>query len=182
MKHQSQPINAETSFPNDSLDSERENALKVFDKAKSLFPCEAWIQVSERIFMAESRTPKSDEQREVLAKELIQARLLEQWGRTVYLLPEKKEFNVKHPDAIVDDTVMEFKTITGGIRQIGERFNEAREKADTVFFKINSALSKREVARKLAGVISKRGYTSGKVIAYFTETEEVCYWNVDGLT
>jgi hypothetical protein len=103
-------------------------------------------------------------------------------GYTVYLLPEKKEFNVKHPDALVDGTVMEFKTITGGIRQIGERFNEAREKAGSVFFKINSALSNREVARKLAGVIRTRGYTGGKVIAYFTETEEVCHWNVDSLT
>jgi hypothetical protein len=163
------------------VNSPQENARKASDKAKTLFPDETWVQISERVFMARSRTPKSDEQQEVLAKELVQARLLESWGSTVYLLPEKKEFGVKHPDAAVDGFVMEFKTITGGIRQIGERFNEARAKADTVFFKIDSALSKHSVARKLAGIISKRAYKGGKVIAYFTGTGETCYWNIDDL-
>jgi hypothetical protein len=157
------------------------NAQKAREMVEYLFPDETWIPEAEGVFRAYSRTPKSDDQRHVLDKEITQARILAGLGSVIYLLPEV-EFGKKHPDAVVDGVIMEFKTITGSIRQVGERFNDARKKANHVFFKIDSALSKHSVARKLAGIISKRGYQGGKIIAYFSATGEICYWNIDDLT
>ncbi|MDR3289508.1 MAG: hypothetical protein LBT22_08785 [Peptococcaceae bacterium] len=55
------------------------------------------------------------------------------------------------------------------------------EKADSVFLKIDSGLSRREVSRKLAGIIAQKGYCGGLVIVYFTRTAELFRWNIDDL-
>jgi methionine salvage enolase-phosphatase E1 len=102
----------------------------------------------------------------------------------VYLLPESVDparDGVKHPDAIVDGSVVEFKTITGKVRQIEEHFKESRKKANIVFFKIDSPLSKEAVIKKLEGVILQKGYHGGQVIAYFSETAQLYYWDIDDL-
>jgi hypothetical protein len=88
---------------------------------------------------------------------------------------------VKHPDAVVDGLVMEFKTVTGNIRKIAENFKAAREKAENVFLKIDAPLSRHAVTRRLSGVIRSKGYTFGVIWTYFTNTGEMNYWAVDDL-
>ena len=131
--------------------------------------------------MAASRSPRSNRQAEILNQELAQARILSTKGHSVYLLPESGPRKTKHPDAIVDGLIMEFKTVTGNERKIKEKFKEAREKAENVFLQIDPLFSRRTVARKLAGTIRSKGYESGLVWVYFTQTSEMVYWTVEGL-
>jgi hypothetical protein len=159
-------------------------ARKARDRAVGLYPLETWREIEEHIFIAESREPKGKNQEQVLKKELIQARILTAQGSTVYLLPEiagPANLGEKHPDAIVDGFIMEFKTITGSIHQVEERFKDSRKKADRVFFKIDAKLSRHEVSRKLSGLISRKGYSGGVIFAYFTVTDEFAIWKVDAL-
>lgn len=168
----------------DSQPSPEDVAQRTKERAEALYPLETWLQLEERIFTAASRQPRSKNQELVLEKELVQARVLTAQGSTVYLLPEVVDpahIGIKYPDAVVDGYVMEFKTITGSVRQIEERFKESREKADRVFFKIDAPLTHHEVTRKLSGIITRKAYSGGVVIAYFTETSELFYWNVDDL-
>jgi hypothetical protein len=63
----------------------------------------------------------------ILEKELAQARILAALGHTIYLPPEQGTRKTKHPDAIVDGLIMEFKTITGNIKE-GSREFQGRQK------------------------------------------------------
>jgi hypothetical protein len=166
-------------FPLPHLDK----ALDAFNKATELFPNETWEEVYKNVHLSASRKPKNKNQQGTLNKELLQAKILADLGHTVYLLPEipDKNSGKKHPDAVMDGIIIEFKNITGSIRQVEEHFKESREKAKSVFFKIDSALSRHEVTRKLAGVIRSKGYSDGRVIVYFTKTTEIFYWNVNDL-
>jgi len=115
----------------------QENAIKADEAAKNLYPHEKWEILEAGIFIAKSRMPRSAEQINVLEKELRQARILVDRESTVYLLPESthpNEKHVKYPDAVVDGCIMEFKTVTGSIRQIEERYKEARAKTKNIFF------------------------------------------------
>jgi hypothetical protein len=163
------------------MDSAVENARKAKELAGSRYPGVSWIPVEPNIYLAPSRAPKSDEQTATLAKELVQARLLASRGHTVYLLPEDGPRKTKRPDAIVDGLVMEFKTITGNIRKVSENFKDAREKAENVFLKIDAPLGRHAVTGRLSGVIKAKGYTSGVIWVYFTNTGEMNYWTVNAL-
>lgn len=158
-----------------------ENAQKAKTRAEEYAPGEQWMEVSAGIFVAASRKPKSERQFQVLEQELVQARLLVAHGHIVYLLPEHGSRGEKHPDAIVDGLIMEFKTITGNIRKIGENYKAAMEKAENVFLKIDAPLTRHAVTRRLSGVIRVKGYPSGVIWAYFTNTGEMNYWTVDDL-
>jgi len=97
-------------------------------------------------------------------------------GSTIYLLPEtphSNEKNVKYPDAVVDGHVMEFKTVTGSIRQVEVRYKEARAKTTHIFLKIDAHLSRHDVTRKLSGYIKRKGYSGGDILAYFTQSGEL---------
>jgi hypothetical protein len=155
-----------------------ENAKKV---AFRLFPNEQWIGINQHIFMAASRAPRSDKQTEILDQELAQSRILAALGHTVYLLPEFGSRKTKHPDAIVDGIIMEFKTVSGNERKIKEKYKEAREKADNVFLQINPPFSHRTVAGKLSGSIRGKGYKFGLIWVYFKHTGKMVYWTVEGL-
>jgi hypothetical protein len=157
-----------------------ENAQKAREAAEGLFPREKWEVLEAGIFIAKSRMPRSADQINVLEKELRQARLLVERGSTTYLLPEvanPKEKRVKYPDAVVDGHVMEFKTVTGSIRQVEARYKEARAKTAYVFLKIDAHLTRHEVTRKLSGYIERKGYTGGTILAYFTRSGEFYRWN-----
>jgi hypothetical protein len=170
--------------PNDEPSQQAIRAQRAWDKAVGLFPFETWREIEERIFIAHSREPCSNGQRKTLNKELIQARILTAQGSAVYLLPEiadPTKKGEKHPDAVVDGFLMEFKTITGKVERIGEYFEDSRKKADHIFYKIDCSLSKEAVMKHLEGIILKRGYCGGQVIAYFVETSKLYYWDVDDL-
>jgi len=156
-----------------------ENANKTDDLARNLYPNEKWEPLEAGIFIAKSRMPRSAEQINVLEKELRQARILVDRGSTVYLLPEivhPVEKHVKYPDAVVDGYIMEFKTITGSIRQVEERYKEARVKSEHIFIKIDAPLSRHDVSRKLSGYIQRKGYKGGVIFVYFSESGEFFKW------
>ena len=158
-----------------------QNAKNAQELAFRLFPKEQWIGIDQHIFMAASRAPRSDRQSEILDQELSQARILAALGHTVYLLPEFGPRKTKHPDAIVDGFIMEFKTVSGNERKIKEKYKEAREKADNVFLQVDPPFSHRTVVRKLSGAIRGKGYLSGLIWVYFKHTRKMVYWTVEGL-
>jgi hypothetical protein len=157
----------------------RENAQKAKEAAKDLYPREKWEPLENGVFIAKSRRPRSTEQIHILEKELQQARILVERGSTVYLLPEislSNERHKKHPDAVVDGYIMEFKTITGSIRQVEERYKEARVKAMYIFLKIDAHLSRHEVTQKLSGYIKRKRYSGAFILVYFTQSGEFYQW------
>ena len=156
------------------------NAEKARQAAMDLYPREKWGMLENGIFISKSRMPRSAEQIHILEKELHQARILVERGSTIYLLPEiplSNEKHIKYPDAVVDGYIMEFKTITGSIRQVEVRYKEARVKAAYIFLKIDAHLSRHEVTRKLSGYIKKKGYSGGIILAYFTPSGEFYRWS-----
>jgi hypothetical protein len=157
------------------------NAQNARELAFRLFPNEQWISIDQHIFMAASRAPRSSRQSEILNGELAQARVLADMGHTVYLLPEFGPRKAKHPDAIVDEMIVEFKTVSGNERKIKEKYKEAREKADNVFLQIDPPFSHRTVAGKLSGSIRGKGYKSGLIWVYFKQTGKIVCWTVEGL-
>ena len=157
------------------------NAKIAQELAFRLFPNEQWIGIDRYIFMAASRAPRSGRQSEILGQELSQARILAALGHVVYLLPEFGPRKTKHPDAIVDGLIMEFKTVSGNERKIREKYKGAREKAENVFLQIDPPFSQRTVARKLSGTIRGKGYKSGLLWVYFKHTGKMVYWTVEGL-
>ena len=160
-------------------DIQQINAEKAKQTANGLYPREKWELLESGIFIAKSRMPRSAEQINTLEKELRQARILVVRGSTVYLLPEMSQPNEKrkkYPDAVVDGLVMEFKTVTGSIRQVEARYKEARVKTANIFMKIDANLSRHEVTRKLSGYIKRKKYSGGIIIAYFTQSGEFHRW------
>jgi hypothetical protein len=160
------------------------NAEKALQTAKGLYPYEKWEILEARIFIAKSRMPRSAEQINVLEKELRQARLLVDRGSTVYLLPENPhsgEKHIKYPDAVVDGQIMEFKTITGSIRQVEVRYKEARAKSLYIFMKIDAQISCQDFTRKLSGYIKRKGFIGGAILAYFTQSGEFQQWTEEEL-
>jgi len=157
------------------------NAQNAQELAFRLFPNEQWISIDQHIFMAASRAPRSSRQSEILDRELAQSRILAGMGHTVYLLPEFGPRKIKHPDAIVDGIIMEFKTVSGNERKIKEKYKEAREKAENVFLQIDPPFSHRTVAGKISGSIRGKGYKSGLIWVYFKQTGKMVCWTVEGL-
>lgn len=161
-----------------------ERAQKARAEASCLYPAETWREIEPSIFLARSREPKNSDQFEILEKERKQARILVKDGHTIYLLPElntSRNFGTSHPDAVVDGFVTEFKTVTGNAGEVEKRFKESRKQADNVFMRIDAPLKREEVSRQLQGLILKKNYQSGEIIAYFSETDKLYYWSVDDL-
>ena len=159
---------------------QQDNAEKARQTAINLYPREKWQLLENSIFIAKSRMPRSAEQIKVLDKELRQARILVDRGSTVFLLPETPlhgQKRIKYPDAVVDGFVMEFKTITGSIRQVEVRYKEARAKTAYIFFKIDAGLTRHEFTRKLSGYINRKGYTGGIIYVYFSQSGEFYQWS-----
>jgi len=64
---------------------------------------------------------------------------------------------------------------------VEDNFKEARKKAENVFLKIDTNLSRETVQRKLEGVILQKNYRGGLVIVYLKAAGALYYWNVDDL-
>jgi hypothetical protein len=160
---------------------QKSNAFKSQELADLLFPSVTWLKIDQSIYFASSRMPRSEEQTKILEKELTQARILAALGHTVYLLPESGPRKMKHPDAIVDGLIMEFKTVTGNERKIRENFKDARKKAQNVFLKIDADFTQEVMLKKLIGTVRRGNYSGGIVIAHFTKTGKTYYWNIDSM-
>jgi hypothetical protein len=151
--------------------------MEASDLADKLFPGEVWVEVAPGIHIATSRIPRSQDQVVIFEKELAQARILATLGHRVYLLPEIGPRKVKHPDAVVDGLIMEFKTITGNIRKVKENYKAARKKADNVFLKIDTAFTPEQVLGTLIGTLRRGNYANGLIIVYFTGLKKIYYWD-----
>jgi hypothetical protein len=62
------------------------------------------------------------------------------------------------------------------LRQVEERYKEARVKTENIYLKIDAPLSRHEVTRKLSGYIQRKGYKGGVIFAYFSQSGEFYQW------
>ena len=156
-----------------------DKAQRTQELAVSLYPLETWREIEARIFIAGEREPNSNNQKRAFEKELVQARILADMGSMVYFLPEKG--GGKHPDAVVDGYITEFKTVTGNINRIEEHYRSSRMKAERIFFKIDSDLSPEAVLSKIIDRVRKGKREGGHIIAHFTHTGKTYFWEEDRL-
>jgi len=166
-----------------------ENIQKNKTAAKSIFPNEQWVDAKliklaqegtdfeipdgiDNIIIAKSRiTPSknhssiSDNDARTLAKEIRQAKVLTDRGASVFILPKIKAADgrdIPGPDALVNGTLYEFKTVTGSIDKVESRFRESREQGENVFIRVmNPNIGKNDVLRKIYGVVNSSNYTGG---------------------
>jgi uncharacterized protein (DUF2147 family) len=102
-------------------------------------------------------------------------------GHTVYLLPEFGRRKTKHPDAVVDGLIMEFKTVSGNERKIKQNFKKARKKAENVFLKIDANFTQEAVLKGLIGTVRRGSYSGGMVIIHFSKNGKTYYWKIDSM-
>jgi hypothetical protein len=172
-------------------------------RAEQEFPQETWTHyvkgvfeggrlfVGEHIFIAGSRQPKSNAQRQTIWKEIKQCHLLVGRGKTVYLVPEEGVLGQKHYDAIVDGRPTELKWVTGNRNAIGDNFSDALKKftVDTqntlrgnVFLLIDGEpIARDSLRRVLAGKIRKGTNYEGTVTCYVTASAETHVWALGSL-
>jgi len=157
--------------------------------AKKAFPHEQWVNAAlikleqkgpdfeipngiDNIRIAKSRVTPSKKHRSIsdndartLAKEIRQAKVLTDRGASVFILPKRKAEDgsyIPGPDALVNGTLYEFKTITGSIKRIETRFRESREQGQNVFIRImNPHISRSDVIQKVYSVVNSPEYTGG---------------------
>lgn len=145
--------------------------------AKKLFPKETFSE-SNGIFVSDERNPKNKMQKTVFDKEMKMAQVARSFGHEVYFPSEKK--SGKNPDAIMDGMLVEFKNITGGIKAVGKRFNEAMKQSNNVFLNIESDLQIHDVFKKIMGEIKARGYKTGKIFIHWNG--KMFLWEVEKFT
>ena len=165
-----------------------ENLKKNETAAQIAFPNERWVNASsiklrtdaeyeipknaDRIMVAQSRlTPSrgrpaiSDNDARTLAKELRQAGVLTNKGASVFILPKMRGVDSRYipgPDALVNGSLYEFKTVTGSIGKVEHRFRESRAQGQNVYIRVmNTNITRGDIIRKLYGVINDPNYTSG---------------------
>jgi len=158
--------------------------------AIEMFPSETWLNLEEIIFnhielpnnaagikIAKGKLPQNMHEEKDLLKEIKSAIILKDKRLTVTLIPRIKRPDGKGffpgPDAIVNGTLFEFKTVTGSMDKVGARFRDSREQGENVFIRIeNPNLTKPRVVSYLARFIRndryKGGY-KGKLILSFGE-------------
>jgi len=141
------------------------------------------LVIPEDVKIAESRMPRSAEQRRTLIKELRQASMLTEEGNSVYLIPERGAYGEKSKDAIVNGTLFEFREITGKARTLEWEFGDAKEKGNetNVLISIESNISKHEVRRRIGMVLERHPEYTGKIIVTFNEGKIKYYWDTNDL-
>ena len=173
------------------------DTLKTKEAARTFFPDEKWEDASslkfvhsgEELFLlpdmvgirvARSRLTGLKNDEEILVKEIKQAKILADTGSSIYLLPKLKDKDgrfIKGPDAIINGTFYEFKTITGTIRKVEERFRESRYQCENVYLKIdNIKITKTDVDLKIKAILHDINYykgTNGHLIFYLAKTKEI---------
>jgi len=166
-----------------------ENMRKNEAAAKSAFPNEQWINASSlkikqkapgfeipknlnnikiaksRITPSKNRKTISDNDAKTLAKEIRQAKVLTDRGASVFILPKVKSADgrdISGPDALVNGTLYEFKTITGALKRLETRFRESREQGENVYIRfMKEGITKNDVMDKMYRIINNREYTGG---------------------
>jgi hypothetical protein len=139
--------------------------------------------IPKGVKVAESRMPRSPDQRDILRKELRQASILAKKGNSVYLIPECAGYGVRPKDAVVNGVLYEFREIKGNARTLEWEFGYAKEKkgADTnIFISIESKISKNEAQRRIGMVLERHPEYTGKIVVSFnalTPEEKIYFWD-----
>jgi len=147
--------------------------------AKKEFPDETWVradnlklhhvnmpQSATGILVARSRLPINKQEELDFLKEIKSAIILKDLGASVTLIPRIKRPDGKGflpgPDAIVNGSLFEFKTVTGKINKVGRRFAESRIQGNNVYIRVeNPRHTKAGVVRELVGLINDKNYSGG---------------------
>jgi hypothetical protein len=146
---------------------------------KKEFPNETWVGADKLkldhvsmpkdaagIFVAKSRLPINKQEELDFIKEIISAIKLKNLGSSVTLIPRIKRPDGKGflpgPDAIVNGSFFEFKTVTGKINKVGRRFAESRMQGNNVYIRVeNTRHTKAGVVKELIGLINDKNYSGG---------------------
>jgi hypothetical protein len=155
--------------------------------AKKEFPYETWVGTDNLklnhvsmpkdaagILVARSRLPINKQEELDFLKEVISAIKLKNLGFSVTLIPRIKRPDGKGflpgPDAIVNGSFFEFKTVTGKINKVGRRFAESRIQGNNVYIRVeNPRHTKAGVEKELVRLIKDKNYSGGyKGIVVFT--------------
>jgi len=174
-----------------SIEQQRihENNRKNEAVAREMFPNEQWVDASSfkieqqgpdfelpknldnvkvaksRIIPSKNKKTISDNDAKTLAKELRQAGVLTSRGASVFITPKLRNAqgrDVPGPDALVNGTLFEFKTVTGSIDKVESRFRESRSQGQNVFIRVmNPNVTKYNIIRKMYNVLNDPKYTGG---------------------
>jgi len=182
-------ISAKTAFPNEKfIDA---SLYKInqkgpdFEVPKNL---ENIKIAKSRLIPTKEKSYISDNDAKILAKELRQAAILTCRGSSVYLIPKIKDAqgrDVPCPDALVNGTLYEFKTITGSLGKVEKHFRNSRNQCSNVFLRImNHDISRDHVISKLKQTLNDPKYTGGikgRLIIHLESTGKTYYLNIKDL-
>jgi len=118
------------------------------------------------IMVATSKLPVNMQEGLEFLKEITSAMVLKSKGASVTLIPRIRRLDGKGflpgPDAIVNGSLYEFKTVTGKIKKVGRRFIESREQGNNVYIRVDNPRHTRAgVIKTLSGIINNSDYTGG---------------------
>jgi len=123
-----------------------------------------------------------------LAKELRQARVLTSRDASVYLVAKTKDAQgreVPGPDALVNGTLYEFKTITGSIGKVEKHFRHSRVQSQNVFLRImRPDISKSMVISKIQQTLADpkyKGGTKGRLVLHLEGTGRTYFLQIKDL-
>ena len=167
-----------------------DETFKKLSDVRGLFTTVSLPQNLDNIYIAESRmkysSPKDRLEKEAITlKEVMQSKLFTDIGNTLFLSPEKGLFQQPTIDGFLNGWETELRNITGHSRQITERFRDAvvRKEAKFVYLNIdNPKITVDETIKKIKIVMGNNPtLTNIRVIAYFTDTRILKFWNTDYL-
>jgi hypothetical protein len=177
----------------------RLNAEKSCALASLLFPHETWISVEANIWVAKSRFTEKYREPDKWEREMSQVRILTYKGSAAYFLPEsekKDEPGKRHPDMVLDGTILEIKSVCGTIKTLGQEFKRGYKQGQSllfanlpadyplrehsVFIHLTSDLKMEAVRAKIAGELKTR-MDKGSFICFFEKTGVLYTWTYEEL-
>jgi len=175
------------------------NYKKSLALAGDLFPDEEWIATEPNIWVAKSRLSQRIREPVKWDKEMSQARILTSRGSVAFFLPEsekEQEPNKRHPDTIIDGTIMELKVVSGTIKTLGLEFKRGYKQgksllktnlpvnypsqSHSVFIQLSSDIKVKAVKAKIAGELKER-LDDGNFLCFFEKTGEFYNWSYKDL-
>jgi len=162
--------------------------------ATALFPHEQWIPTEPNIWVAKSRLIEKKREPEKWEREMSQVRILTSRGSVAYFLPEsekKGDPGKRHPDMVLDGTILEIKTVSGTIKTLGLEFKRGYKQGKSlllanlpanyppqghsVFIHVISDIKMEAVRAKIAGELKNR-MDKGSFICFFDHPKELYFW------
>jgi hypothetical protein len=171
----------------------RDNARKARLLADKLFPGEKWKKEDERIFISTNR------KRTNFAQEFRNAKILQDLGSTIFLIPENNRQPGTKYDAIVNGLQFEFKNVGGNANTLAAHFLKSRTQAPNLFINLETSnLKRHEVMRALysarnsithinmygkiiKGYAERNKFHGGRIILKLKGHKNLIYLNVDTL-